>query len=83
MEKEPGVEFFMDELGKIEASNERRYASLTMRIEKLERKGKSHDDPEAMMAQIFMGLLLLEMLPLVVELIRKWLTESKSSESLS
>lgn len=79
-EKEPGVEFFMGELMKIEAEGDRRYGSLALRVQKLERKGKSQDDPEAMLGQIFMGLMLLQLAPLVIELIRKWLTESKSSE---
>lgn len=79
-EQKPGVEFFMDELMKIEASTDRRYSSLAVRVERLERKNKSQDSPEAMLAQIFMGLMLLQLAPLVIELVRKWLTESKSSD---
>jgi hypothetical protein len=80
-EGQPSIEFWMDELMKIEDVNQRRYDSVVMRLEKLEQKRKSHDDPEAMLGSLFMFLMLVQVAPLVVELIRQWLTKRSSLES--
>jgi hypothetical protein len=68
-----GPEFFIDELARISLEEDRRYISLSRRITALEanKKGMA-DDPETMMAGIFIVMIGLQLLPLVLDVIRGW-----------
>jgi hypothetical protein len=83
--KEPvvgGVDFFIKELAHMEQDSVKMYTSLSRRIAALEQKGKSSDDPEKMIIQVIGVMLLLQMLPVVVDIIRSIWTPSESSSSL-
>lgn len=77
------IEFFITELEKIDADNERRYLSLTRRVGELEEKNRKtfSDDPAALMGGIFIVLIGLQLLPVILDMVKQWRSSSSSLSS--
>ena len=75
------TEFFIQELERMDSLWERRYGSLVNRISLLEqkKKGSSDIDIEQLIGTIFLVMGILQILPLVFDLVSKW----RSSPSFS
>jgi hypothetical protein len=78
-----GVDFFIKELAHMEQDSVKMYTSLSRRIAILEQKGKSSDDPEKMLTNVFIVLMVIQLLPVVVDVLRSLWTPSASSSSSS
>lgn len=73
-----GADFFISELAHMEQENVRRYMALSTRLASLERKGKtSSDDPMNMLGSVILVMVVLQVLPVVIDLlVRKWAPSS-------
>ncbi len=59
---------------------DQRYAHLSRRMSALEQKGKSiGDDPEKMIGSLFMILMVINLLPLLIDMVRAKWVHSESS----
>jgi hypothetical protein len=78
----PDVEFFIGELETISREQDNRYNSLTKRIAALEaKKGSSEFDVQELLGTLFLVMAVLQIVPLVLDLVKQW--KSSSSSQLS
>jgi hypothetical protein len=73
-----GADFFIRELSRMEHEQTQMYRNLSRRIAVVEQKGKSNDDPEKMLTSVFMVLLVIQVLPLIIDIVRKLWEPSES-----
>jgi len=73
------AEFFIQELARMEHEEVQRYKHLSKRLVALEQKGKSMtDDPEKMLGSFFIVLFVIQVLPIVIDIIQAWHRPSES-----
>lgn len=65
------TDFFIDEFARIEADWSKQYVAMSNRIAKLEQKGKStKDDPEKLFATVFIIVAVVQIVPLILDLVK-------------
>ena len=80
MEQEVNVQFFIDELAKMNHDNDRRYESLTNRMAELERKTHGQTD-EIFDAKLMGFMIFITVAPILLQLTADLISKWRSSES--
>jgi hypothetical protein len=78
-----GADFFIRELARMEHEQTQMYRNLSRRIATVEQKGKSTDDPEKMLTSFFMVLLVIQVLPLIIDVVKSLWDHPLVSSQLS